>query len=84
MEATCYGNLGGVYESVGEYGKAEEYERKALAIRKEIGDREGEATSYGNLGTLFRSLGKHPETKRYHEKAFALSGEIRDIRAEAM
>ena len=55
----CYGNLGSVSESLGEYGKAEEYQRKALAIRKEIGDREGEATSHGNLGRVSQSLGEY-------------------------
>ena len=41
-----------MYQSLGEYGKAEEYQKKALVITKEIGDREGEATCYGNLGTV--------------------------------
>ena len=27
-----------------------EYQEKALAIQKEIGDRDGEVTSYGDLG----------------------------------
>ena len=35
---TCYGNLGTVFLSVGQYTKAEEYLHKALVIRKEIGD----------------------------------------------
>ena len=37
-QATCYGNLGAVYQALGPYGKAEEYQKKALVIRKEIGD----------------------------------------------
>ena len=45
-EATCYGNLGNVFQSVGEYAKAEEYIHKALTINTEIGDRNGEATCY--------------------------------------
>ena len=42
-EASSYGNLGTVFQSLGEYGKAEEYLQKALAIQSEIGDKEGEA-----------------------------------------
>ena len=81
-EAACYGNLGGVYISVGEYEKAEEYQKKALVIRKEIGDRKGEAICYGKLGTLSRSLGRCAKAKEYHEKALAVSKEIGDIHAE--
>ena len=46
-ECSCYGNLGVVFQSLGEYGKAKEYLEKAIVIRKEIGDRRGEAASYG-------------------------------------
>ena len=45
-----YGNLGTVFQSLGEYDKAREYLEKALAIIVEIGDKEGEAADYGNLG----------------------------------
>jgi len=48
-EGVSYGNLAGVFQSLGKYGKAEEYHHKSLAIMKEIGDRQGEATVYGNL-----------------------------------
>ena len=41
---------------MGEYGKAEEYFEKALAIRKEIGDKQGEASDLGKLGIAFCSL----------------------------
>ena len=42
-----------VYQSLGQYGKAEEHQRKALVIKKEIGDREGEAARYANLGAVY-------------------------------
>ena len=38
-EAGSYGNLGTVYQSVGEYKKAMEHLQKSLAIEKEIGDK---------------------------------------------
>ena len=52
-EAICYGNLGTLFYSVGQYAKAKEYLLKALAINKDIGHKNGEASSYGNLGTVF-------------------------------
>ena len=43
-----------MFQSLGEYVKAKEYLEKALAIKKEIGDRKGEATDY-----VFESLGEY-------------------------
>ena len=37
-DASSYGNLGTVFQSVGIYDKAKEYLEKALPIKKEIGD----------------------------------------------
>ena len=57
-----------MFRSLGEYVKAEEYLQKALVIRKEIGDKEGEATDYGNLGTVFQSLGEYVKEKNTTRK----------------
>ena len=38
-EATDYGNLGTVFQSVGQCTKGEEYLQKALVIKKEIRDK---------------------------------------------
>ena len=75
-EATACGNLGWVFQSVGEYVKAEEYLRKALEIQIKIGDRKGEGTSYGNLGIVFQSVGKYCKAREHHEKALAIRKEI--------
>ena len=82
-EASSCGNLGTVFQSVGEYDKAREYLEKALAIRVEIGDKEGEATDYGNLGTVFQSVGDYDKAREYHEKALAIRVEIGDKEGEA-
>ena len=68
-EATDYGNLGNVFYSMGEYGKAVEYSQKALVITKEIGDKTKEASCYGNLGTVFQSLGEYVKAEEYHRKS---------------
>ena len=44
-EASSYGNLGTVFKSLGEYEKAKEHLEKALAIKIQIGDKNGEATA---------------------------------------
>jgi len=49
-EATDYANLVDVFQSLGDYVKADEYHQKALVITKETGVKNGEAASYRNLG----------------------------------
>ena len=58
-EAVDYGNLGIVFQSLGNFDKAQEYHEKALAIRMKIGDKGGEAADYGCLGSVFQSLGSN-------------------------
>ena len=83
VEGVCYGNLGAVFQSLGENAKAEEYHQKALVISKEIGDKQGEATDYGNLGTVFHFLGEYAKAEEYHQKALVISKEIGDKKREA-
>ena len=75
--------LGTVFQSLGEYGKAKEYPVKALVIRIQIGDKEGEAISYGNLGIVCQSVGEYDKSKEYLEKALATKKEIGDETGEA-
>ena len=67
-----------MFQSLGQYDKAKEYLKKALAIRTKIGDREGEATDYGNLGTVLHSLGQYDKAKEYLQKALVIRTEIGD------
>ena len=82
-EATTYGNLGTVFQSLGQYDKAKKYLQKALIIRTEIGDRKGEATDYGNLGTVFQSLRQYDKAIEYLQKALIIRTEIGDRKGEA-
>ncbi|XP_020618385.1 G-protein-signaling modulator 1-like, partial [Orbicella faveolata] len=43
--------IGVISYHLGDYDKAKGYLKKALAIRLQFGDKNGEASSYGNLGT---------------------------------
>ena len=71
-----------MFQSLCEYEKAKKYTEKALGIRKEIGDREGEAADYGNLGTLFQSLCEYEKAKKNTEKALGIRKEIGDRKGE--
>ncbi|CAH3168932.1 unnamed protein product [Pocillopora meandrina] len=82
-EASCYGNLGTVFVSLGQYDKAEEYLQKALVITTEIGDRQNEASCYGNLGTVFKSIGQYDKAEEYLQKALVITTEIGDRKGDA-
>ena len=82
-EAALLGNLGYAHRSLSEYGKAEEYHKKALVISKEIGDRRGEAVCYGNLGNVYRSLGEYGKAEEYQKKALVIIKESDDREGEA-
>ena len=71
-----------MFQSVGEYDKAKEYLEKALAIRIQIGDKEGEAADYANLGTVFQSVGEYEKAKEYLKKALVIRKEIGDKSGE--
>ena len=83
MEASAYRNLGTVFQSVGEYAKAQEYLMRALSMTIEISDKSGEASAYGNLGILFQSLGDYATAMEHLERALALTKEIGDRNGEA-
>jgi len=54
-----------LFHSLGEYDKAKEYLEKALAIKIQINDKQGEASSNGILETVFLSLGEYDKAKEY-------------------
>ena len=72
-----------MFRSVGNYAKAKECHEKALAIRKEIGDKGGEGSSYGYLGGVFYSLGYYAEAEEYLQRSLAIRKEIGDKNGEA-
>ena len=72
-----------MFRSLGQYDKAEEYHQKALVIRTEIGDRQGEASCYGSLGAVFASLDQYDKAEEYLQKALVIRTEIGDREGEA-
>lgn len=57
--AQWYENMGKLFHILNEYDKYKKYLEKALAIRKETGDKRGEALGDGKLRFLLLSLGKY-------------------------
>ena len=58
-------------------------QRESLAIKREIGDRQGEATSLNNLGIIAETRGDLAEAERLHRESLAIKREIGDRQGEA-
>ena len=72
-----------MFTSFGEYVKAEEYHKKALQIKREIGDKHGESACYINLGNVFTSFGEYVKAEEYYQKALQIKREIGDKDGES-
>ncbi|MFB2877664.1 CHAT domain-containing protein, partial [Floridanema aerugineum] len=56
--------------------------QQALAIYREIGDRNGEGQSLGNLGLAYYSLGDYRKAIEYQQQSLAIAREIGDRNGE--
>jgi len=79
-ESYALGNLGSVYQALGKYDKAIEYEQ--LAIAGEIKDRNGKMHGLHNLGVAYRSLDRDREAMTSFQQALTIAREIGDRRME--
>ena len=76
-------NLGNVYCSLGQYPQALDCHQRALAIRRDLGDRRGEASSVGNLGSVYHSLGQYPQALDHYQQALVIQRDLGDRPGEA-
>ncbi|MFA4906668.1 MAG: tetratricopeptide repeat protein, partial [archaeon] len=76
------GNLGVVYNYLGDYPRALSYHEQALKIKREIGDKEGEGRDLGNIGIVYSNLGDYPKALSYYEQALKIKREIGDKEGE--
>jgi CHAT domain-containing protein/tetratricopeptide (TPR) repeat protein len=74
------GNLGVVYQNLGDYPKALDYYQQALTIHKEIGDKRGIGSDLTNLGVVYDDLGDYPKALDYYQQALKIKKEIGDKR----
>ena len=69
--------------SLGEYRQAIDLHTQALAIARDIGDRQGEGVTLGNLGNCHTSLGEYRQAIDLHTQALAIARDIGDRYGEA-
>jgi len=74
--AATLGNIGLIYDSLGDYPKALEYQERALKLNEELGNRAGVARTLANLGSIYRSLGDYPKALSFRERALKLAEDL--------
>ncbi len=75
--ATSYNNIGGVYDSQGQYQEALSYYEKSREIQERLGLEVDLATSYNNIGGIYRSQGQYQEALSYYEKSREIQERLR-------
>ena len=79
--ANSYHNVGAVYQLLGNYRIAADYNYKALEIRETIGDSLGICTSYNNIGNINNYLEAYPKALLFYQKSLAIARRIKNQEA---
>lgn len=77
-ESVSLDALGYLYQEWGEVRKALEYHERALAIAREIGDRQAIGHCLGHLGTAYYALGQPQQAIAYYAQALAIARDVGD------
>jgi len=67
-------NIGSIYNSIGMFDKALEYELKSIKYEIKSGNKQGEAISYAMMASLYGNLNKMDSAEYYYKKALTLCG----------
>ena len=76
-------NLGLCCASLGHYRLAVRLHTQALAIDRDIGDRQGESADLGNLGSCHYRLGNYRQAIDLHTQALVIDRDIGDRQGES-
>ena len=68
--------LEAAYMGRGELGDAMEHHRRALDIRRQVGDRRGESLSLSRMGVIHERMEQHDEALACYEEALAIAKEL--------
>ena len=72
--AMVYSNIGGVYDQLGDYPQALDYELKDLGISTDVLGKNDPsvATSYNNIGMTYKRMGDYEHAKEYYDEALRI------------
>lgn len=77
-EATAWNGLGVVEEFRSDYAQAEICYRKALDIRRRLGDKRDIGSSYNNLGVLYEYVGRFDSALVFHNRNLDIQKTLQD------
>jgi tetratricopeptide (TPR) repeat protein len=72
-----------VYDVLGNRSEALDYFNHSLAIKRDVGDRNGEATTLNNIGRVYDALGNRSEALDYFNHSLAIKRDVGDRNGEA-
>ncbi len=75
-EAVALGNLGLIYQKLGEYDLALEHHQDALRLDRLYGNKEGEAVDLVNIGLIYRDQQEQEQALRYLKLASRIFEEL--------
>jgi tetratricopeptide (TPR) repeat protein len=73
-----YHQLGMTAQDRGRLDEADDWYRKSLTIKEELGDRPGMASTYHQLGNTAKARGRLDEADDWHRKALTIAEELGD------
>lgn len=76
---TCLSGYAAVIASIGLFKRSMKYQRKAIKLRKEIGEKWGVAQSYQFLGFAYSWRGEHDKSIEAFQKAVDMFSEVGDM-----
>jgi adenylate cyclase len=75
-QAVAFNNIGGAYDSKGNYGEALKNYYASLKIREEIGDKKGIAYCHNNIGIIHYAIGNYEDALSNYFTSLQLLQEI--------
>ena len=80
---TDLNDIGAVYNHLSQYNTAVDFFQQALAIEREVKNKNGEATLLNNLGSAYDSLSQYDKAIDFFQQALIINREVKSMAGEA-
>lgn len=77
---TALSHIGNAWADIGDFSKALDFFKNALALSEKIGDKKIQSNAFNRLGSIYRSLEDYPTAIDYYIKCLQIREEIGDTR----
>ncbi|TYQ27329.1 tetratricopeptide repeat protein [Pseudanabaena sp. UWO311] len=82
IEGDLLFSIGNAYYQISDYQKAIDLFQQSLAIKKQIGDLNGQADSLSNLASVYLAIGQYQKIIDFYQQALAIKRQIGDRKDE--